>query len=374
MKNRYYFLDNLRWATVLLVLFYHVFYNFNSVGVFGGVGGFAEHQWQDTFCALLNPWFMTLLFVVAGASSRYALRTRTTKEFRKERVRKLLIPTTLGLFVFGWILGLMNSREAFAQLPEEVPLIVHYLIAIPSGIAHLWFLQDLLLFSLLLLWVRRWLDVERVDAWLSRLSQSALWALMALFFFVLWGASQSQVDNPELWHGPINLYRPVYYLATFLAGYYIFSSERIHSLLAERARVLLTVGLVTAVGFCVEFYDRDYTSPEAVQSVWCNLFCWSAVLAVLGAFKRWADGTSPVVTYLSRSSFGVYVVHMTVCTGICLALKGSALPVWAIYVTSLVVTFVGSFALWELLRRVPLVRYCVFGIDGRRGRVGAKNE
>lgn len=38
MKARYYFMDNLRWVAVLLVLFYHVFYNYNAVGVFGGVG------------------------------------------------------------------------------------------------------------------------------------------------------------------------------------------------------------------------------------------------------------------------------------------------------------------------------------------------
>lgn len=367
MKNRYYFLDNLRWATVLLVLLYHVFYNFNSVGVFGGIGGFADHQWQDTVCALLNPWFMTLLFVVAGASSRYALRSRTPKEFRQERTRKLLVPTTLGLLVFGWILGMMNMQGAGAALPENIPFLVKYLIAIPSGIGHLWFLQDLLLFSLLLLAVCKWVDVERVDKWLSRLSSGTLWLLMLLFFFVLWGASQTQIDTPEVWQGLFNLYRPAFYLVAFFAGYYIFSSERIHTLLASQAGALLAVGLVTAVGFSVEFYDKDYTSPEAVQSVWCNLFCWSAVLATLGASKRWADKATPTTRYLSRSSFGVYVVHMTICTAICLTLKATNLPVWAIYTIALVVTYVGSFSLWELLRRVPIVRYCIFGL--RKGEV-----
>lgn len=363
MKNRYYFLDNVRWVTVLLVLFYHVFYNFNSVDVFGGVGGFTDHQWQDTVCALLNPWFMSLLFVVAGASSRYALQRRSPREFRRERLLKLLVPTTLGLFVFGWILGLMNSRAALAEMPNEVPLFVHYLIAIPSGIGHLWFLQDLLLFSLLLLLIRKWINVEVVDGWLSKLSNNRLWLLMALFFGVLWGASQSQIDNPAIWQGLFNLYRPAYYFVTFIVGYYIFSSERIHTFLATQAPLLLGVGLVMAVGFCVEFYDKDYTSPEAVQSLWCNLFCWSAVLATLGAFKRWADHTSPLANYMTRSSFGVYVVHMTVCTGACLLLKDSGLAVWAIYVLALVATYVGSFVVWEILRRIPLVRWCVFGIE-----------
>ncbi|MBQ2248299.1 MAG: acyltransferase [Tidjanibacter sp.] len=368
MKNRYYFLDNLRWVTVLLVLFYHVFYNFNAVGVFGGVGGFAEHQWQDIVCVLLNPWFMTLLFVVAGASSRYALRSRTPKEFRRERTRKLLVPSTLGLFVFGWILGLLNSREAGAYLPEGVPFLVKYLIAVPSGTGPLWFIRDLFLFSLLLLVVRRVVDVERVEGRISKLRDLGVGLLMVGFFGLLWWASQSQIDNPTVAQGLLNLYRPVYYFVAFLCGYYLFSSERLHTFLASRAWVLIVAAVVAAVGFGVEFYGRDYTSPEAVQGVWCNLYCWSMTLAMMGAFKRWADSTSPVADYLSRSSFGLYVVHMTVCTSICLVLKTSGLPVWAVYVLSLVVTYVGSVVLWEVLRRVPVVRWCVFGIEGKGGK------
>lgn len=363
MKSRYYFLDNLRWVVVLCVLFYHVFYNFNAVGVFGGIGGFTDQQWQDIFCALLNPWFMTLLFVVAGASSRYALRRRSPKEFRRERTRKLLVPTTLGLFVFGWILGLLNMRGAGDAMPTDIPFFVKYLIAIPSGTGHLWFLQDLFLFSLLLLLVCRWIDVERIDSWIAGLPKRGVGLMMVAFMALLWGSSQSQIDNPSVAQGLLNLYRPIYYFAAFITGYYIFSSERVHTLLAEWVVPMIGFALLGCVGFCVEFYGKDYTSPDAVQGFWCNLYCWAMTLAMLGGFRRWCDKTSPFANYMSRSSFGVYVVHMTICTAICLALKSSGLPVWVIYLLALIVTYVGSFVLWEVMRRIPLVRYCVFGIS-----------
>ena len=238
MKNRYYFLDNLRWATVLLVLFYHVFYNYNSLGVFGAIGGFADHQWQDIFCTFLNPWFMTLLFVVAGASSRYALQRRTPREFRRERTLKLLVPSTIGLMVFGWVLGWLNMTIANAPIPEDVPLFVKWLIAVASGTGPLWFIQDLFGFSLLLLLVRRVVDADKVDRWLTNLPQWGVGLVMVGFFGLLWLASQSQIDNPTAAQGLINLYRPVFYFVGFLCGYYIFSSERIHTYLAERAEVL----------------------------------------------------------------------------------------------------------------------------------------
>ena len=72
---RKHWIDNLRWTTVLLVLFYHVIYFYNNKGVFGGIGGFGEfpqtQQYQDVLMYMVYPWFMPLLFLLAGISTRY---------------------------------------------------------------------------------------------------------------------------------------------------------------------------------------------------------------------------------------------------------------------------------------------------------------
>lgn len=365
-KKRYYFLDNIRWVVVLLVLLYHVFYNYNALGVFGGIGGFNENQWQDTVCMLLNPWFMALLFIVAGASSRYALQNHSAKEFRRERSRKLLIPSTLGLLVFGWVLGAMNSSIAGATIPDTVPLVIRWMIFAISGTAHLWFIQDLFIFSLLLLLVRKSVDVERVDRWLSGLKIWGYALIMVIFFAILCISSQTQIDSPTAAQGLINLYRPVYYFVCFVAGYYIFSSEAIHNYLAERAKGLIIITLGAAIYYVIRYYGTDYTLPTVVQSVWCNLFCWAMVLAMIGGFKRWADRSTPTTQYLSCSSYGVYIVHMTVCTAICLALKQTTLPICSIYLIAIATTYIGSFLLWEVMRRIPFIRWCVFGITGKQ--------
>ena len=63
---RKHWLDNLRWVTVLLVLFYHVIYFYNNKGVFGGIGGFGDGpQYQDVVMYIFYPWFMPLLFMLA---------------------------------------------------------------------------------------------------------------------------------------------------------------------------------------------------------------------------------------------------------------------------------------------------------------------
>lgn len=305
---------------------------------------------------------MPLLFVVAGASSRYALERHTAKEFRIERRRKLLIPSTLGIVVFGWILGMINMTNANVELPEGTPGWVIYLISLPSGTAHLWFIQDLFLFSLLLLLVRKIIDVERVDRWLSTLQKRCITIIIVTVLGLLYLASLTQIDDPSPAMGLFNLYRPFFYFTTFLLGYYIFSSEAIHNYLASKTRLLVVLAITSAAAFAIRYYGVDYTIPDIIQSPLCALYCWTSILAMFGGFKRWADKTSDFASYMARSSFGVYIVHMTVCSATCIILKQTSLPVWSIYAITILITYSGSFLLWEILRRVPFVRWCMFGI------------
>ena len=89
---RKHWIDNLRWVTVLLVLLYHVIYFYNNKGVFGGIGGFGEYpacpQYQDVVMYILYPWFMPLLFILAGISARYALEKYPSKEWFKVPLEK----------------------------------------------------------------------------------------------------------------------------------------------------------------------------------------------------------------------------------------------------------------------------------------------
>ena len=117
-KNmRKYYLDNIRWVTVVLVVIYHVLYMYNGEGVLGGVGKITalDVQYYDIFLYAVYPWFMLLLFLVSGICSRYYLDSHTAKEFAKSRTRKLLIPSTVGLFVFQFIQGYisMSISDAF---------------------------------------------------------------------------------------------------------------------------------------------------------------------------------------------------------------------------------------------------------------------
>ena len=81
------FLDNLRYGIVLSVAVYHVFYQFNSVGVITNVliPGIPA---LDAPLYVLYPWFMAALFMISGICARYSLEKQTGKQYLKGKVRR----------------------------------------------------------------------------------------------------------------------------------------------------------------------------------------------------------------------------------------------------------------------------------------------
>lgn len=146
-NTRRIYLDNIRWITVCIVVIYHVIYMYNGVQPFGVIGPFKEEQLQDAFQYLVYPWMMALLFTVSGMTVRYYLEKHNLKECIRDKTRKLLVPSTIGLFIFQWILGYYNMKISGAfESFESVPGIVRYVVMAISGIGVLWYIQVLWIF------------------------------------------------------------------------------------------------------------------------------------------------------------------------------------------------------------------------------------
>ena len=55
---RKYYLDNVRWVTVVIVVIYHVLYMYNAEGVLGGLGKITDQsvQYYDIFQYFVSPF------------------------------------------------------------------------------------------------------------------------------------------------------------------------------------------------------------------------------------------------------------------------------------------------------------------------------
>ena len=369
---RKHWIDNLRWVTVLLVLFYHVFYFYNNKGVFGGIGGFGTYpeypQYQDVVMYILYPWFMPLLFILAGVSVKYALSKRSTKEWLKARTRKLLVPATIGLFVFQWMTGYFNTQvAAMAQatdLTAGLPLVVKYLFWALSGIGHLWFIQDLWLVSVVFLLLKKMDPKDKVHDWCGQLLKgkaTIVWLILFGVFF--WLSTQTlvmDVSSPAA--GLLNLYKPVFYFIFFLMGYYVFSHDAVQGTLGKWWIPLVVCALASGVYLIATTFGENNTEPQYLASVPHCIYGWMACLAMMGWFKMCFDKTNAFAGYMTKSSFGIYVMHYLVIAGLGYVLKlYTTLPPLAIYLILTVAVFTLSPLMYEIIRRIPFIRWCVLG-------------
>lgn len=351
------YLDNIRSATVWLVLVYHVCYMFNGVGIPGGIPGAGNIPACDLFAGIVYPWFMVLLFVVAGMSARYSLEKRTPGRFIRERAVKLLVPSTLGLFVIHWATGYLNIKMGGGL--EYIPAPMVYPIAAISGIGPLWFIQMLFLFSCLLALFKK---LDKKDR-LWELGGKCNTIVIGLLFLPIFLGAQI-LNMPVL-----TMYRFGIYFAAFLIGYYIFSHDSVQDKI-ERMRVpALCAAVVLGIVYAALYHGSDYTSPDCLQSLVANVYLWSAVLAILGWARKYWNSETAFTQYMAKSSFGIYILHYPVLLWTSYLLcTYCRLPVWCNYLSALIIEAALTPALYELIKRIPAVRWLVLGVRGGQAK------
>lgn len=352
---RKHYIDNIRWITVVLVVIYHVIYIFNGVTEHGIIGPFSsKSQPQDVYQYIVYPWFMLLLFVISGMSARFELGKRSEKEFLRVRTRKYLVPSTIGLLVFYWVLGYYNMliSGAFDSM-GAVPKPVLFLIMAVSGSGPLWYIQMLWIYSVLLLLIRK---IEK-DRLLNLCKKANVWILLALAV-PIYGAAQ--ILNTPI----IVVYRFGIYGLGFFIGYFVLSHEEVMEKAGKAWMFLSPLALLMCIVFVIRYWGQSYPDHVVLDTVICNLYAWTGTLGVLSFMKRWGDFHNTFTNWMCQKSWGLYVFHylMIAVTGWYLRTLCPNLAPVIVYLLVAIAGFAGSFLLYEIMSRIPVIRWCVLGI------------
>lgn len=362
-NERRHYIDNIRWITVTIVVIYHVIYIYNAEGIGGGYRQISNmnFQWFDGFSYLVYPWFMPILFLVAGISSRLYLEKHTNKEFIKSRTVKLLVPSTIGLFAFQFIQGYVNMslNNAFETI-TEAPKIVTYFIMVLSGTGVLWFIQLLWVYSLILVLIRK---IEK-DRLLSVGAKTPIW-MIVLFYLPVWGAGY-------LFNTPvIVVYRIGFYFVFYILGYFVFSHEEVIEKIKKYAVPLIIIAAVLCTIFCIIYFvikgGANYADAPVNRHPIFAAIAYFGSLAMLSGMARFGDFSNKFSEWMSKRSFGLYVFHyLGLSTAALLFAKIWTLPVPLVYLLSLIAGFIFGFGLYAIISRIPVYRWMVLGIKKRR--------
>jgi surface polysaccharide O-acyltransferase-like enzyme len=185
--------------------------------------------------------------------------------------------------------------------------------------------------------------------------------LLGLLF---WLGEQTLIrePRPESLDGLYNLYKPLFYLIPFLLGYFIFAHDAVQEKLAKAWVPLMGCAVVAGTVLVATTFGQDNTTPQYLGSPLNCLYGWLMCLAMMAWFKARFDRTGAFAGYMTRTSYGLYIVHYLVIASLGYMMKTyTQLPPVAMYVILAVAVFTLSPLLYEVIRRIPLVRWCVLG-------------
>lgn len=351
---RKHFIDNLRWMTVLLLFPYHIFMIYNTFGESFYIKG-ANLLLPTNFLVAVWSWFMPLLFTISGISSAYALKKRSAREFVKERVLKLFIPLLFGIVLLMPIITYYAERfhngykgsyfEQYVLFFTKSTDLTGYHGGFTPG--HLWFILYLFVISLVALPIMTRYEKAAQKLPISKMNMSIL---LSLFIIPFVSSVVLDIAGKSLGE----------YFAYFLIGYFVFSEENIEQLL-EQHRLELFVLFLAGIVFMLIGFDAKWNMNRILYGLIQRFYAFSGILAFLGMSRRYFNVSNRVTSFLSKSSFGVYLFHqvwvVTVAFYIFKFTKQPAVQMVLIFVGSVPFTFLTYY----LCRKFGVTRF-MFGL------------
>ncbi len=374
-----YWLDWLKVLAVLGVFYYH------SAMIFVLAPWMLANKERSTVLTVIAGmgffFGMPLLFLLSGAASHFAVRSRRVLAFIQLRFWRLCIPMIAGFIVLSplqaWFVlaSKGGSRPFWDYYPQFFVGIQWFLNPRWFGTYgyHLWFLGFLFLYSILLVPVILVLRRPRARAMLGRLADLCQKPAGLFVFVPPLAAVQIALRARFPWYQD---WTDFLYLFVFFAfGYIILTEPRFEGIIARNARSTLLLALTVGATFALlagygwlrqwELYP-GYSPGFMVYEVLRTAVIWSWVLFLVAFGIHRLNFGNRFLTYSSEAVMPFYVLHHPVIVVIGYFVIQWQLNLWIkhglITVAALIIT-VGIYELF--IRRVSAMRW-VFGMRPRR--------
>lgn len=365
-------LDWLRIAAFLVLIAYHVGMFFVSWG--WHVKSPDANEGPELAMMLVSPWRLALLFLISGVALRFLSDKLGSGGFARERAVRLLPVIAFGMIVVVMPQTWFELRQAGEIGPDFWSFYVEYLRpSVLHGLItptwnHLWYVVYLLVYSLILaplLPALRGIGESRLGRavgrlWDGRFGPILLLALPLLPFIAY-----------QVWLDPVfptthalidDWANHAHRFTILLIGYFAAKSPAFWSGVKRAWPAALALAALYAPVFAWAVAQQDTFWQGRDALLWAVrlgriAYAWCVIVTLLGlaqAFLRQADG--PIRRYLTEAIFPVYIFHQTITVGTGYYIAEAGWNVWTQFWVLFVATLVGSFAGFELVRRIAWLR------------------
>ncbi len=375
-RPRLFFIDNLRWTMIILVISMHAADTYSPLGSWyftdrvplspGSLLAFVA--WQ----MYLQSFFMGLLFFIAGFFVPASFNRKGPSRFLRERAFRLGLPVLFYMFVLGPITEYFcshswNSTEPTSFADEWIKHIRNWEFLQENG--PLWFCLALLLFSMAYVALRALFPCGA-----SNQADGQPPGTGSLLGFALSMAALTFLVRLVLPNGTafLNMHPGDFppYILLFGAG--IATANEGWLLKLKVSSGLRWIGIVLPAGFAAwllilttggaltgnaEAYLGGWHWQAATMNLWESLTCVALCYGLLAISRQIFNRQGPVARFLSDNAFSVYVFHPPIVIMAARVLHGFPWPPILKFMLLTCIGVVASYALSAaVFRRIPLLR------------------
>jgi glucans biosynthesis protein C len=375
-RSRLFYIDNLRWTAIFLVLSMHAADTYSPLGSWYYVDrrplSLASLLFFAAWQMYLQSFFMGLLFFLAGYFVPSSFDRKGPREFLRDRFFRLGLPVLFYMFILGPITEYFCAHSWTSTEPTSFTN--EWLKHIRNGEflqenGPLWFCLALLIFSIfyvaMLLLFPRSNTTEENDHPPNTLQLTGFAIAMALFTFVvrLFLPPGFSFLNMHLGDFP-------QYVLLFSGG--ILAARKHWLLNLSFSSGIRWLAIVLPLGFAAwltilwkggalaangRAFSGGWHWQAASMNLWESFTCVAICFGLLVIYARKFNSHGPLAKFLSDNAFSVYVFHPPILILAARALHPMAWPAIPKFLLLTTIAAVASFVLSAVVfRRTPLLR------------------
>lgn len=370
IKLRLFYIDNLRILLTIIVILHHLSIGYGAPGDWyyreDGQIGTVSSIVMTLFVALNQAFFMGFFFMLSSYFNPCSLDRKGAKLFLMDRLKRLGIPILFYALVLNpllaYALAVFHGYEGsiFQALREG------YFSSI--GIGPMWFVEALLLFTILyVLWRCIMPSLPKYAE--DRIPGNGTIALFAmglgLMTFVV------RIWLPVgWWFEPLHFQLAHFpqYIALYILGILAYQRNWFDRLTAGQGRTWLgvTVGLIIlfpiifvaggALQGNLDPFIGGWHWQSLAYSMWEEVMCMAVVVTLLTCYRFRFNNQGRLGRAMSGATYGTYIVHAPVITLLALALSGIKIYLVLKFLIVAPLAVAASFLVGYLVKKLPVAQ------------------
>jgi hypothetical protein len=361
--TRVFYIDNIRLFLTILVILHHV------AIVYGGSGYFPVLDtptdgispiFLAIFTAINQSFFMALFVMLSAYFAPRSYDKKGAGKFLADRLIRLGVPMLFYTTVFSTIIKFLIVNFVDGQTVSILKIITNKIAQPRWDIGPLWFLELLLIFTVVYLLVR---FVAKKAFTPYKDTFPGNFAIIISIFIMSVGTFVVRIWYPmgKILH-VFQLAHNFHYAFCFWLGILAYRGKWFEHISRQQARVWKITALFcifilpvmfAIAGDNIEAILGGFTLLSFLVSTWESIACLSIIISILSIFQNRYKNQGRLAKWMSPNFFIAFIIHYPIIVAVTIPLLSVAIPTYVKFFIVGVISIFLCFSIGNLIRKIP---------------------